>query len=169
MEKEEELKRYRERYMGGLPEQLDTNLRILERIQEQIVTNQENLREAENRKLLIQQQISDAAKMELRNNGYQIVDENEDYILQCSLISLIVKEQRGVGFKLVYEGGIQINATLKDVNNKEVVWIDTVNGRSHVKRYATPEAVMEEALSLAMKDLMNNLVNDETLNAALKK
>jgi polysaccharide chain length determinant protein (PEP-CTERM system associated) len=63
LEKEEELKRYREKYMGGLPEQLDTNLRILERIQGQIVTNQENLREAENRKLLIQQQISDAAKM----------------------------------------------------------------------------------------------------------
>ena len=63
LEKEEELKRYRETYMGGLPEQLETNLRISERIQEQIVTNQENLREAENRKLLIQQQISDAAEI----------------------------------------------------------------------------------------------------------
>ena len=63
LEKEEELKRYRERYMGGLPEQLETNLRILERIQGQIVTNQENLREAENRKLMIQQQIAEAAEM----------------------------------------------------------------------------------------------------------
>jgi len=63
LEKEEELKRYRERYMGGLPEQLDSNLRILDRIQQQIVTNQENLREAENRKLLIQQQISEAAEI----------------------------------------------------------------------------------------------------------
>ncbi|MBW2002203.1 MAG: protein GumC [Deltaproteobacteria bacterium] len=63
LEKEAGLKRYRETYMGGLPEQLETNLRILERIQEQIVTNQENLREAENRKLLIQQQISDAAEI----------------------------------------------------------------------------------------------------------
>ena len=63
LEKEEELKRYRERYMGGLPEQLETNLRILERIQQQIVTNQENLRGSENRKLLIQQQISEAAEI----------------------------------------------------------------------------------------------------------
>jgi len=63
LEKEEELKGYRERYMGGLPEQLDTNLRILERIQGQIVTNQENLREAENRKLMIQQQLAEAAEM----------------------------------------------------------------------------------------------------------
>jgi polysaccharide chain length determinant protein (PEP-CTERM system associated) len=63
LDKEEELKRYRERYMGGLPEQLDTNLRILERIQRQIVTNQENLREAENRKLLIQQQLAEVAEL----------------------------------------------------------------------------------------------------------
>ena len=63
LEKEEGLKRYRKRYMGGLPEQLETNLRILERIQQQLVTNQENLREIENRKLLVQQQISDAAEM----------------------------------------------------------------------------------------------------------
>ena len=62
-EKEEALKRYRQRYMGGLPEQLETNLRILERIQQQIVTNQENLREIENRKILIQQQISEAAEI----------------------------------------------------------------------------------------------------------
>ena len=62
-EKEEVLKRYRERYMGGLPEQLETNLRILERIQQQIVTNQENLRGAENRKLLIRQRISEIAEI----------------------------------------------------------------------------------------------------------
>jgi polysaccharide chain length determinant protein (PEP-CTERM system associated) len=61
--KEAMLKEYREKYMGGLPEQLETNLRILERIQQQIVTNQENLREAENRKLLTQQQISEAAEI----------------------------------------------------------------------------------------------------------
>jgi polysaccharide chain length determinant protein (PEP-CTERM system associated) len=61
--KEEELKRYREQHMGGLPEQLQTNLSILERIQQQMVTNQENLREAENRKLLIQQQLAEAAEI----------------------------------------------------------------------------------------------------------
>ncbi|NVM25485.1 MAG: protein GumC [Desulfobacterales bacterium] len=66
VQKEEELKRYRERYMGGLPEQLETNLRILERIQQQVVTNQENLREAENRKLLIQQQLAEAAEIRRR-------------------------------------------------------------------------------------------------------
>jgi polysaccharide chain length determinant protein (PEP-CTERM system associated) len=62
IEKEADLKRYRESYMGGLPEQLETNLRILERLQDQLATNQENLREAQNRKLLVQQQLADARK-----------------------------------------------------------------------------------------------------------
>jgi len=63
LKREEGLKGYRKKYMGGLPEQLETNLRILERIQQQIVTNQENLREAENRKLLFQQQISEITEI----------------------------------------------------------------------------------------------------------
>jgi len=62
-EKEETLKLYRKKYMGGLPEQLETNLRILERIQQQIINNQENLREAKNRKILIQQQIAEAREL----------------------------------------------------------------------------------------------------------
>lgn len=66
MEKEEGLKDYRKKHMGGLPEQLETNLRILERIQQQIITNQENLRESRNRKILIQQQITEARELKKR-------------------------------------------------------------------------------------------------------
>ena len=60
-EKEEELKQYRIKYMGGLPEQLQTNLSILERLQAQLDQYSENLRDAENRKILLQQQIAEAA------------------------------------------------------------------------------------------------------------
>ena len=59
MEKETELKEYRERYMGGLPEQLDTNLSILERLQDQMTQLHDNLSNAENRKIAIQTQIAD--------------------------------------------------------------------------------------------------------------
>ena len=59
MEKEEELKQYREHYMGGLPEQLETNLSILERLQEQLDQLGNNLRDAENRNILIQRQIAE--------------------------------------------------------------------------------------------------------------
>ncbi len=41
---EEELKEYKKQYMGELPEQLETNLRILDRLQEQIVDRQESMR-----------------------------------------------------------------------------------------------------------------------------
>jgi polysaccharide chain length determinant protein (PEP-CTERM system associated) len=58
-EKEEELKGYRERYMGGLPEQLETNLNIIERLQGQLDRLHSNLRDAENRKIFIQTQIAD--------------------------------------------------------------------------------------------------------------
>ncbi len=65
--KEEELKQYREKYMGGLPEQLDTNLKILERLQQQLDQLNNKLREAENRKILIKEQI--ASSMVLSANG----------------------------------------------------------------------------------------------------
>ena len=62
IEKEEQLKDYREKYMGGLPEQLNTNLTILERLQEQLEQLNSNLRDAENRKLIIQKEITEAEK-----------------------------------------------------------------------------------------------------------
>jgi polysaccharide chain length determinant protein (PEP-CTERM system associated) len=58
-EKEEELKNYRERYMGGLPEQLETNLSILERLAGQLDQLNSNLRDAENRKILVQTQMAE--------------------------------------------------------------------------------------------------------------
>jgi polysaccharide chain length determinant protein (PEP-CTERM system associated) len=60
MKKEEELKKYRENNMGGLPEQLQTNLRILERFQAQQDQNNDSLRDAENRKIAIQRDIAES-------------------------------------------------------------------------------------------------------------
>jgi len=60
--KEEVVKKYREMYMGGLPEQLESNLRILERLQGQSDQLQSNLRDAENRKILVQQDMAEAER-----------------------------------------------------------------------------------------------------------
>jgi polysaccharide chain length determinant protein (PEP-CTERM system associated) len=62
LEKEQELKDYRARYMGGLPEQLQTNLSILERLERRIAQLNSSLRDAENRKILLQTQISEREK-----------------------------------------------------------------------------------------------------------
>lgn len=62
LEKQEEaLKQYRARYMGGLPEQLQTNLRILEGLQLQLNIKNEALRYAKNNLLLLEKQIEETA------------------------------------------------------------------------------------------------------------
>jgi protein tyrosine kinase modulator len=68
------LKEYREKYMGGLPEQLESNLRILDRLQEQLNTRQVSLADARNRLAMIKNQISENQRMpsqsdSLTNNG----------------------------------------------------------------------------------------------------
>lgn len=45
---EEALRNYRKKFMGELPEQLETNLRVLDRIQEQLSSRMNSLRDAKN-------------------------------------------------------------------------------------------------------------------------
>lgn len=54
---EKAIKNYRERNMGSLPEQLETNLRILDRLQVQLGEKQESLRDARNRLAMLENQI----------------------------------------------------------------------------------------------------------------
>jgi protein tyrosine kinase modulator len=77
IKKEEHLKLYREKFMGGLPEQLDTNLRILERLQAQQDQVNSNLRDAANRKLSIQKTIEDARKV-WANRGSPPPEQGEE-------------------------------------------------------------------------------------------
>ena len=63
IKKEELIKQYREKYMGAMPEHLQTNLSMLERLQGQLEQLHSNLRDAQNRKLILQQQIADAKRM----------------------------------------------------------------------------------------------------------
>jgi len=56
-QKENLIRNFKERSMGQLPQQLDANLRILERLQQQLQTTSENVRAAEDRNMLLQNQI----------------------------------------------------------------------------------------------------------------
>jgi uncharacterized protein involved in exopolysaccharide biosynthesis len=56
---ETEIAQYKRKYMGELPEQRDTNLKILEQLQSQYQRVGESLRAAQDRKLYIQKQLSD--------------------------------------------------------------------------------------------------------------
>jgi polysaccharide chain length determinant protein (PEP-CTERM system associated) len=55
--KEDTVQRFKERNMGQLPEQLEANLRILERLQQQYKTASDNLSAAEDRIVFLQNQI----------------------------------------------------------------------------------------------------------------
>jgi len=55
--REQDIRNFKERSMGQLPQQLDANLRILERLQDQLKTTSENIRAAEDRSVLFQNQI----------------------------------------------------------------------------------------------------------------
>ena len=62
--REVEIRAFKERHMGQLPEQLDANLRILERLQEQLKTTSENIRAAEDRTILVRSQIDQLKERE---------------------------------------------------------------------------------------------------------
>lgn len=62
--KEQEIRNFKERSMGVLPQQLDANLRILERLQQQLQTISENMRAAEDRAVILQNQIEQLKKRE---------------------------------------------------------------------------------------------------------
>jgi len=57
--REEDLKQYKVEHMGELPEQSASNLVILQRFQEELGTLQENIRNAEDRRLLLQRQLTE--------------------------------------------------------------------------------------------------------------
>jgi len=63
-EVEQALKNYREGYMGGLPEQLESNLRILDRMQEQLVERRQNLTDAKSRLVAMENAISQGQNLQ---------------------------------------------------------------------------------------------------------
>jgi polysaccharide chain length determinant protein (PEP-CTERM system associated) len=62
--KEQDIRNFKERSMGHLPQQLDANLRILERLQQQLQTTSENMRAAEDRNMLLRNQIEQLKERE---------------------------------------------------------------------------------------------------------
>ncbi len=84
-QKEYDIRNFKERTMGKLPQQLDANLRILERLQQQIKTTNESLRAAEDRSVVIQNQIELVKKREsivrVGSQGDVSVDQGEDPLI----------------------------------------------------------------------------------------
>ena len=72
-EKEKEIRAFKESYIGELPEQLDANLRILERLQDQIKNNSDARKAAEERRIMLQREMSQFSNQETRIVGGEVV------------------------------------------------------------------------------------------------
>jgi polysaccharide chain length determinant protein (PEP-CTERM system associated) len=72
-EKEELIKQYRQMHMGAMPDNLNTNLNVLGRIQTQLEQLHNNLRAAQERKLIIQQQIANTEMMKRQMTDAELV------------------------------------------------------------------------------------------------
>ncbi|MFX0116852.1 MAG: XrtA system polysaccharide chain length determinant [Candidatus Hodarchaeota archaeon] len=86
-QKEETIRNFKEKYMGELPSQLDANLRILERLQQQFETNNESIIAALRRKTDLENQIDHISK-----TGSYVLSE-KGAILQDPLIAQLNKER----------------------------------------------------------------------------
>jgi polysaccharide chain length determinant protein (PEP-CTERM system associated) len=73
---EENLKKYREKYMGELPEQLETNLRILDNLQAQVIERQLSLRDEKNRLIALEARISSDTSIQLPGETAQTGEES---------------------------------------------------------------------------------------------
>jgi polysaccharide chain length determinant protein (PEP-CTERM system associated) len=62
--KEQDLRAFRERHMGQLPQQMEANLRILEQLQQQLRTVNEKIRAAEDRSMIFRGQIEQIKRLE---------------------------------------------------------------------------------------------------------
>jgi polysaccharide chain length determinant protein (PEP-CTERM system associated) len=82
-EVEQKLREYRRQYMGELPEQLDANLRILERIQTQLNESEKTLRDEKSRLTVIESQIESNRQIltETRATG-TVSDEGDEVSLE---------------------------------------------------------------------------------------
>jgi polysaccharide chain length determinant protein (PEP-CTERM system associated) len=79
-EVEQKLKEYRHQYMGELPEQLDANLRILERLQTQLSEREKTLRDEKSRLTVIENQIEGNRKILTENRVTGTVSDEGDEV-----------------------------------------------------------------------------------------
>jgi polysaccharide chain length determinant protein (PEP-CTERM system associated) len=77
-EVEQKLRELRQQYMGELPEQLDANLRILERLQTQLNASEKTLRDEKSRLAIIETQIEENRKILTENRVTGTVSDEGD-------------------------------------------------------------------------------------------
>ncbi len=81
-EREKQLAEYRSQYMGGLPDEVESNLRTLDRLQLQMTAKNESLRQARNALAMLESQITQSREMasQTTNDPFSSMDFEENSI-----------------------------------------------------------------------------------------
>jgi polysaccharide chain length determinant protein (PEP-CTERM system associated) len=157
--KDEMLRRYKEKNMGQLPQQLEANLRTLDRLQEQFRTTSENLRAAEDRMVFLQSQIE------------QKVDEQSAKKSSSATPSAkrsLGQRESGLGDALV----LQLNALKRNLADAETKYTgnhpDVADLRRKIADLSSRVKKQEEERERRLKDLKEppeEMVADRNLDA----
>jgi uncharacterized protein involved in exopolysaccharide biosynthesis len=78
VETEKKVRDYRQRYMGELPEQLETNLRVIDRLQMQLNEKQISMRDERNRLTILENQIKESQQLAGIGEGPLDVETSTD-------------------------------------------------------------------------------------------
>jgi polysaccharide chain length determinant protein (PEP-CTERM system associated) len=89
--KDQEIRAFKEKYMGELPQQLDANLRILGRLQDQMKNNADAFRATEERRIMVQQEIAQLSDQGSLLSGQQSVSRDSPVVQLSRLRSRLTE------------------------------------------------------------------------------
>ena len=144
---EEKIKNYRKENMGELPDQLNTNLRILERMQNHMSDRQQNLREAKIR-------LADL-KSRAAANQPQVVTSVDNMIAELSNLQARYTEE--------HPDIIRLKKQIAEMKSKEAD--ETGKGRNSVN-YALPPVIRDQVNEL-QHEIQINEIEIQTIEAQI--
>ena len=139
--KEKILKEYREKYMGELPEQLNSNLGMLTRIEEQLKAKQTSLLDAQNKLAMIMDQIKEGALLfgqgaTVTSDGRIVSDFGQSISLEQARAMLSYLEIR---YTQKHPDIIRIKKIISDLEKNKQNNKDTSNGSQYIPANAKIE------------------------------
>ena len=164
-EVEQKLREYRRQYMGELPEQLDANLRMLERLQTQLNTREKTLREEKSRLAVIENQIEGNRKILTENRVTGTVsDEGAEVSLELLKAQLTTLKSN---YTDRHPDVIKLKARIADLEAKYKAGEPSSPGESRVNVPGTPAL---QLVSNTLNELMRQRgeLSDEIKNIALE-
>jgi polysaccharide chain length determinant protein (PEP-CTERM system associated) len=156
--KENVLKEYREKYMGELPEQLNSNLGMLTRIEEQLKAKQTSLLDAQNKLAMIMDQIKEGALLfgqgaTVTSDGRIVSDFGQSISLEQARAMLSYLEIR---YTQKHPDIIRIKKIISDLEKNKQNNKDTSNGSQYIPANAKMEI---ENLKVNINTLTSDISN----------